>query len=107
MIKKIGKIGKLNQKANRKLKQLWIEKDIRYCEYPTSHLCTQGMGLQNAHKHKRVWYRNKPGLLFDYGQVVRVCQRAHDLMETNRRHTLVIFKRLRGSKLALDSGVDL
>ena len=100
MLNKIGKIGKLNRKANRKLHELWIEKDIRYCEYPIPHLCTQNMGLQNAHKHKRVWYRSKSELLYDYEQVVRICQRAHDLMEVSRRHTLEIFKRLRGPEIA-------
>ena len=94
-MKKIGKIGKLNAKANRKLAELWMARDILWCEYPWPHDCKQGMGLHNAHKKKRVEYRSEPEKLWAYEEVVRVCQSAHDRMEKSRIHTREVFNELR------------
>ena len=97
-MKKMGKIGRLNAVANRMLAKLWIEKDIRWCEYPLPHDCSQG--LTNAHRHKRVWYRSRPALLWDFGQVIRICLAGHQLMEHDRELTEAVFANLRGEETA-------
>lgn len=97
MLNKIGKIGKLNRKANRKLKALFTDKDIFYCEYDKPHACSFNMGLFFAHFHKRDWYKGKPEeLLWSFYQVLLLCQVAHDLIEFDAKATKELFERVRG-----------
>jgi len=82
----------INQKANKELEKLWNEKNIHSCE-----ICNAGFMLTNAHKHKRVWYYDKPDkMLWDYNQVVRLCLSCHMEIEDNRVRTKEVFKKLRG-----------
>lgn len=102
-MKQIGKIGKINAKANKKLKKLWIKKDIRYCEVGEVLFnligfenCHPDFLIQNAHRHKRVDYRAKPEMLYSINQVVRACQYCHDRIENDRQLTEKVFEILRG-----------
>jgi len=87
---KLGKIGKLNQSVNRKLKQLFLSKGIIRCE-----ICNSDFGLSFAHRHKRIWYRGRPGLLSVFNQVLLLCLVCHGVLETNRQLTEDAFRRLR------------
>lgn len=99
-IKQVGKIGKLNQKANRKINQMWIDKDIMWCELDEPHNCNQSMGHTNAHRRKRDWYKGKPEhLLYSYNHVIKVCSNGHDLIEYDKAKTEEVFLRLRGEEL--------
>jgi ABC-type transporter Mla MlaB component len=95
-IKKIGKIGRLNIKALRELTKVWETKSIQYCEVMILHECS--WDLTNCHRHKRVWYRGKPELLWDFNQVIRVCSAAHNLLEYNRELCEEVFVNLRGEE---------
>lgn len=97
MLNKIGKIGKLNRKENRKLRQLWIDEDIEWCEFDEIHACNFGLFPENAHRHKKVWYRGKPDeLRWSKKQVARLCNNSHSLIEGKRAKTEAFFIRLRG-----------
>ena len=92
----MGKIQKLNAKANRKLKELFISKDIRWCELNEPHNCNQLLGLTFAHRYKRRKYRKYPELLWDFDQVLLLCMNAHQILEINKNKTAEVFERLRG-----------
>lgn len=100
-LKQVGKIGKINAKANTKIAQMWVDLGIEYCEVcPILHelgklqkSCLQASS--NAHRHKRMWYRGDPELLWDYNQVVRACANAHAMMEADSRLTKQVFDMLR------------
>lgn len=99
----MGKQGKLNAVANKMLNLLWIKKDIMWCEVALPHNCNQFMGLTNAHRHKRDWYKGKrESLLWDYSQVIRACVNGHQMFEYNKELTERIFRELRGEELLLD-----
>lgn len=90
-LKTIGKIGKINIDANRKLKELFADKGITRCE-----LCGSDNYLSFAHRHKRIWYRGYPELLSDFNQVLLLCVPCHEKMEYNKDLTSKIFAGLRG-----------
>jgi hypothetical protein len=104
-LKAVGKIGKLNKRANKRLALAWIEHDIHFCEVcPILHemgllewKCLQA--CSNAHRHGRVWYRSKPELLGDISQVVRACMKAHEFIDNNTEVREQVFIRLRGEEL--------
>lgn len=93
-MKKIGKVGKINIQANKRLRKIFEEKGITSCEvrYPG---CLGNQFLQFAHKHKRVWYRDKPELLSDFNEVVLACQSCHAIIERSRLLTEKVFSRCR------------
>ncbi len=89
-MKRIGKIGKLNLEANKKLKQIFSDKEIIQCE-----LCGIGNYLSFAHRHKRIFYRSRSELLSNFDQVLLLCIRCHNILETNQKLTEETFIRLR------------
>lgn len=98
-INKIGKQGRINLKANKKLSKLWFDEEIDYCELDIPHECNAWMGLTNAHRHKRDWYKGKPEeLLWSYNQVARICLNGHNLIEYNKELTEEVFFKLRGDE---------
>ncbi len=104
-MKRIGKIGRINSKANKKIAQMWLDMGIHFCE-----ICTilADMGLLKwqclqsnspCHRHGRVDYRTKSEMLYNYNQVVRGCVLAHEYID---RHTNIrekVFIKLRGKDL--------
>ena len=94
-LRKIGKYGKRNLAANRKLKDNYAGSGITECEIQLDG-CTYGFGLGFAHKHKRSWYYDKLELLSSIEETVIACSNCHAQMEVNAKLTKEVFKRLRG-----------
>lgn len=100
-MKQVGKYGRINAKANRKIKQMWIDKDIRFCEVcpvlaEMGYLdwkCLQASS--NAHRRGRVDYRSDPEKLWDFNQVVRACMKAHRFIDEHQDIREEVFKKLR------------
>jgi len=93
-MKKIGKIGKINIKANKKLKQIYAYKGISSCEIQLKG-CMGIFGLSFAHKHKRVWYYDRPELLGSFNETLMACAFCHSRLEDDPKLTIATFKRLR------------
>lgn len=100
-LKRIGKQGRRNLKANRILNEKLGH--INYCEARLEG-CLGSMFLQKAHRHKRSWYYKQPELLSDVKQVVIMCQNCHDKTEHNRELNREVFERLRGEEESGGSG---
>lgn len=94
-LKRIGKIGEANLKANKILKQLFLDKGIDYCEIGLPR-CVKTWTLANVHRHKRMWYKSNLELLYDFKQVVRGCTPCHETIENDKELTEAIFLKLRG-----------
>ena len=94
-LNRIGKRGRINIDANRKIKEMFIEQGISECEF---HLpdCLRGWPLQNVHRHKRFWYYRNPELLSSIYEVTKGCQNCHDKVENNEELREKEFIRLRG-----------
>ena len=95
-MRKIGKIGKINLKANKVLKTKFEGTDIRSCEIQLSG-CMGTFGLSFAHRHKRAWYRGNLESLSDFNQVVLACAHCHNKIEMDKNLTEEVFDRLRKS----------
>ena len=93
-MKQIGKIGKINIQANKKLKQIYLERGITACEARLED-CMGNSFLFFHHCHKRNWYIKKPRLLSDFSQSILVCQNCHDKIENNYKLSEQLFKKLR------------
>lgn len=93
-MKRIGKIGRVNIEANKKLKELFTEKEITRCE-----LCQSPFMLSWHHRHKRLFYRGCPELLSEFNQVILVCAKDHDELERDKDYTKQVFLRLRGEEI--------
>lgn len=94
-LKRIGKIGKRNQEANKINYGRFAEMGIDRCE-----LCGGTFGLAAAHKHPREWYRSCPELLSDESHVLYLCVECHEKLDnrdkTSKLESDEIFERLRG-----------
>lgn len=101
-LKQIGKIGRINQKANREIAKLWVEHGIDFCEVcPVLHgmdlLGWQcGQASSNAHRKSRRYYRLHPNMLYSINQVVRACQMAHTFIDEHTSIREDVFVELRG-----------
>jgi len=93
-VKRVGKIGGINLEANKKLKELFTEKEITRCE-----LCQSPFMLSWHHRHKRLFYRSCPELLSSFNQVVLLCAKCHDEAERDKEYTKDIFMKLRGEEI--------
>jgi hypothetical protein len=93
-LKKVGKQGRANAKANREIAEMFAMNCIEYCEADFPHDC-DGM-LTNAHRNKRSWYYTQPELLSDFNQVARLCVTAHQYLEHRREENEAFFIRIRG-----------
>ena len=80
--------------ARNKLKEIYEDKGIKYCELRLKG-CWISNGLSFAHKHKRFWYYSKPHLLGSFKQTLLACPVCHNLIENNKELTLKMFKQLR------------
>lgn len=85
----------INQKANKKLAQMQIDKDIRHCE-----LCST-TAVSNAHRFSRVWFHDKPDYyLWDYSNILFLCIKCHtkidDRSKIKEEEKEQIFIKLRG-----------
>ena len=94
MIKQLGKRGKEWIKERARLRVIYRRKGIDSCEVRFKD-CMGVFGMSFAHRHKRVWYYNRPGLLGSFEETVRACAHCHDKMERDKGLTAEVFKRLR------------
>lgn len=96
-MRKVGKIGRINQKANKIIARMFFDNDIRYCEAKCSQHCSNDPGgLTHAHRHKRSWYRGQSEKLWDYKQVIMCCISCHMYLEERPLLTKEKFLELRG-----------
>lgn len=93
-LRRVGKIGRANLKANQKIKELGLPD---YCEMRLEG-CLGNWPMTNAHRHKRSWYKGDVELLSDYKQVVRACTICHGKTEHDRELNDEVFDRLRGEE---------
>lgn len=89
----MGPISKRNIAASKKVNKMFRERDINFCE-----VCGTDQYLTISHRHKRLWYRSRPHLLYDFNQVLRLCLRCHDKIEYNRDASEWLFIKLRGEE---------
>lgn len=92
----MGKQTLINQKANKKLWQLFFDKDIRTCEVGLEG-CQNSSFLGFCHRHKRVWYYSQPDKLWDFNEVCLACVSCHTKLESNKELTETAFAKLRGN----------
>lgn len=93
---KAGKVGKANSKAIRINKKTFMDLGITRCE-----LCDCDNYLGFAHRHKRVWYRAFLELLYNFKQVILLCQKCHEEIEYSQERTEHVFMALRGPEDAI------
>jgi hypothetical protein len=96
-IKKIGKYGKINIKANRKLKILYSKLDLPPCEIKRSRCWNECQGF--VHRHKRGWYKGKEELLSSLNQTLKGCNQCHSEIEYDKKETERLFLKLRGLEI--------
>lgn len=77
-----------------RLKKIYLEKGITTCEIRLVD-CMGGFGMSFAHKHKRIWYYDKPGLLGSFNETVLACAFCHDKIEGDKQLTEEVFNKLR------------
>jgi len=80
-----------------KLKGIYLEKGIQYCEARLDD-CMINFGLSFHHRHKRIWYKMKPErkkLLTDFNHTIIVCAKCHSTLEWNRKKHRELFNKLR------------
>lgn len=94
-MKKVGKVGRANSAARKKIAQIAEKLDMKKCELSLVD-CTVSWPLAPAHRHKRAWYKGDAKLLADPKQWVCACQGCHDEIEFDPVLTEEIFIRLRG-----------
>jgi len=103
MLNRIGKQAKIKLQANKKLKEIYREKGITQCEARLSG-CMQYFGLSWYHRHKRVFYYDKPDLLSSFNQTILVCANCHPKLEQDRKLTETKFEQLRGMEIYRHEG---
>lgn len=95
---RIGKIGKANLEANKKIDEYFIENEIYSCEIRFNG-CTGNYNLTRCHKEKRENYRHDLSLLSDPQEVILGCQHCHNILDdrskTSKKESENIFKRQR------------
>lgn len=91
----MGDITALNTAAVKKLKEQYAEAGIEECEIKIPHKCWRNNALGFVHKHKRIWYRACPELLYAMSETLLGCTPCHQELEYNEKLTLQVFKRLR------------
>ena len=79
----------INQQANKKLKQTYLDKGITRCE-----MCSGSWGLSFAHRKKRRHYKGLEDLS-DFNETLLLCYTCHNRIEYNKELTEETFKRLR------------
>lgn len=93
-LKKIGKIGKANIEARKRIAEIAEDKWITWCEIRLAN-CLGGFALAPAHKYKRAWYKGDVEKLSDYNEWVAACQNCHNTIENDPQLTEEVFKELR------------
>lgn len=106
-LKQIGKIGKVNKKANAQMKEICVDQGIYSCEVcpvlrslgRLKNECFVYTFLSFAHRHKRIEYRSNLDMLSSINQFALACQSGHDTIEHDKELTVQVFMILRGEDL--------
>lgn len=93
-MRRIGKQGKINLDASKKLKEIYGP--LKYCE-PNLKPCVRTWTLAFAHRRKRYEYYKCPELLGTYAETLVACTPCHELMENNKPLTEELFNHYRPS----------
>lgn len=83
------------------LKPLYVSKELYSCELRgelVPHVCTRNMYTGFAHRHSRVWYKNREHLLGSFDQTILACQNGHYEMDNVLRNHEAVFRVLRGAE---------
>ena len=97
-LKKIGKIGRINQKVFHKARQTLIDNEKSTCEIRIPGKCT-GYADTVAHRRKRNDYKGHPdypAIMWDFKQIACACLRCLIEIEQSRELTEKKFLELRG-----------
>ena len=89
-LRRVGKRGKINLEANKKISQMFTRMGIAKCE-----VCGSAFGLSPHHKHHRYWYYKQPELLSDFNEVILLCAEHHNEYEPDSTETYKLFNQLR------------
>lgn len=92
-IKRVGKIGRANIEANKRLRVLFSE--VSRCEMGLEG-CLKTWTLAFAHRKKRLFYKGDVTKLSNPNHVVIACVHCHQITEFNRSLNDEVFLRLRG-----------
>lgn len=97
MIRRVGRVGRANLIARKKIAEYCEAHQLTRCELVLTHEC-MGEAHAPAHRHARVWYRSTPEKLYDPKQWIPACQSCHFILDTqlSRAESDAIFNRLRG-----------
>lgn len=93
-LKRQGKKGRENTKANAQIDRMFREYEITTCEARLPG-CWINEGLTRAHRKKRREYYREPEKLSDFNEVILCCLACHDKMEISKGLTKKVFERCR------------
>lgn len=93
-MKKIGKRGKMNQKARRMIADIAEERGLNTCEVKLPG-CMKTFGIAPAHRKRRRFYKSAEELA-DYNEWVASCVKCHQRIDADKELLEETFKRLRG-----------
>ena len=103
-MRKVGKVGKANIEARKKIGKLAEANKLTTCELGPVlvsfgiNVCLYNFTLAPAHRHKRAWYKGDAEKLADIKQWVCACVDCHDAIEHNADLTEQVFIKLRGQE---------
>lgn len=97
-LRKVGKIGKANIEARKKIAKIAEQKGLDTCELNLENICI-GWPRAPVHRHKRAWYKGDVEKLSDYQQWLCGCQACHDFIEHKPIFTEELFMQLRGPEV--------
>ena len=80
--------------ARKKLKVIYEDRGIRYCEARLPGCCVSNF-LSFAHRQKRIEYYSKPELLGSFEETLLLCIHCHQKIENDKELTEKLFKQLR------------
>ena len=96
-MKKLGKQGKINIKARKKIAEICEGNNWNTCLLFFPGCLSEASAP--AHRHERAWYKGKPEqLLWDLLQWIPACQNCHDMLDKNKKKRELIFITLRGEE---------
>jgi len=103
-MRKVGKVGKANIAARKKIGELAEANKLTTCELGPVllsygiNVCLYNFTLAPAHRHKRAWYKGDAEKLAAIEQWVCACVDCHDAIEHNAELTEAVFVKLRGKE---------
>ena len=92
-MKQIGKIGRRNIIANRRLKKEYERRQITACE-----ICGGTFGLSFHHKKQRAEYIKYPKKLSEFSETILLDIKCHDKMHDDKELNKKTFEKLRRRK---------